>query len=451
MNSKENIFLFISAALIVLLILTQTNFDSYVPIVFGLSFTLFIIEKILLNDSLKFTSFTLPSFFLVVYIVVIIFPSMLIFSTMTDPIKYTFFLAVQSVLITFPLGVALANLKEHNPNKIIRDYVNSKIDKSPIDLKLLPIYHKLIKISVIVLLLFVIFSNNIQLIEIIKAYPTAIDIVRLKFIENELPKLIHYLFEIVRRFILPVCLIYVYMLSILYKSKWKFRFKILFLYSLIVNALTLDRGPIIALFAIMILSYLLAKNRLLIKIINIKIILIILITFTIAGLISIGQYQSNFTYKLLFENVLYVFFFRVIQDPSYMASLAFTTFNSNTSFLYGANIRLFSFLPGYYYAESLGTNPLVAAPVSFIGDLWRNWGWPGVIIGSIFIGYIYQLIQLKLFRRKNIMSLTLQIVLLLNATWIIWGNTLGIMTTSVFLFSILFNSLYSNKNKYSKI
>lgn len=456
MRLTENQLLYFCAVMIVIImiaiiIMTQTEFELYVPLVFGSFFGVFVLEKILLGDSLKFIHLTVPSFFIVLYIILMSFPSMLVFSEMHHPIRYTYFMAVQSVLITFPIGVGLANLMVHNPSKVIRNYLYSKLEKTQADFKFLSLFKALLIFSFPILAIYFLYSEHAQLLVVIKAYPTNIEAVALRFAENELPKGIHFLFELLRRFILPICVLYAYFMSRVYKSKWKHIFWILFSVTLVVSSLTLDRAPVVALLITMIVAYLLARNLSIFKAFNIKLMIILIIAVTMGGFISVFQYQTAFKLETAIANSWYVLSYRIIQDPSFMASLAFMAFNNQSSFLHGKHVRLFSLLPGFVYAESLSDDihPMSAAPVSFVGDLWRNWSWPGVIVGTICIGFAYQLIQLKLFRRKSVISLTIQTILLIGSVWIIYGNALGIMSTSVLFFGVLFGLLLCRSSEAS--
>ena len=257
MRLTENQLLYFCAVMIVIImiaiiIMTQTEFELYVPLVFGSFFGVFVLEKILLGDSLKFIHLTVPSFFIVLYIILMSFPSMLVFSEMHHPIRYTYFMAVQSVLITFPIGVGLANLMVHNPSKVIRNYLCSKLEKTQADFKFLSLFKALLIFSFPILALYFLYSEHVQLLEVIKASP--IEAVALRFAENELPKGIHYFFELLRRFILPICVFYAYFMSRVYKSKWKHIFWILSSVTLVVSLLTLDRAPVVTLFIMMILA-----------------------------------------------------------------------------------------------------------------------------------------------------------------------------------------------------
>ncbi len=437
--SLENITLIIAGAGIAFFILTQIQDGLYPAIIVGSVVMLFILEKTLLGDSLSLKYITIPSFFMVTYIMVLALPSILLYFDMDHPIRATYLLAIQSILITFPIGVFLANLLVLHPNMGLNKTFHGGLTRTPRDLKLLPLYIFMLLSSIPILFLYFYYSEYVPLLEIIKAYPTDISSVVLRFSENDLPKLVHFCYEILRRFILPLCLAYTYFMSYLYKGVWKFLFIVIFLFALVISSLTLDRATPISLFIMIILSYLLARNKPIVSVFKGKLVAILIVALLLGGFISVSQYQTDFSFGLALSNSWYVFYYRLFYSPALMASYAFENFNYDAGFLYGNHIRLFSMLPGIDYVESLESGPFVAAPVTFVGDLWRQWGWIGVIIGGFLIGFIFQLIQLLLFSSgpKTVSKLSVNLIMLVGSIWIIYGNVLGIMSTSVLAIGIL--------------
>lgn len=455
----ENILLIFAAMVFSVLWLAISKEDTvFVLTVFGTFFSVFMFEKISLGSSLRFSFFTIPSFFMLCYIVLMAGPSIYVFSTMSSPMKYDYFLAVQSVLITFPMGIFLANSMFRGPSGIIENYLFSDIKRTSYDFEFVPVYRIFLLISFFLLFLYFKFSGHVQLFELIKQYPASIDAEELRFAENELPNSIHFLFEILRRVILPICVLYAYFMSYVYRGRWVYRFWVLLSVTLIINLLTLDRGPFIGLFALLLLAFLLARNKSIWKVsFSPKMLLLIALVALVGGGISVAQYQSDFSWGLMLTNSFYVLTYRILQDAAFMCSLAFELFNYDSGLLYGKCIRLFSILPGFNYVHSVNSynafsvNAFSLAPVSFVGDLWRNWGWPGIITGPICIGFIYQFVQLKLFREKNVIILSLQVFLILGSILIIHGNLLGVVTTSIFLSGVWLGNSMVKRYKRKKV
>jgi hypothetical protein len=178
----------------------------------------------------------------------------------------------------------------------------------------------------------------------------------------------------------------------------------------------------------MILAYILSREQPIVKALNARLIIVFMSAVILGGLISVLQYQSAFTLERVVESIWYVFYYRIIQDAAFMSSLAFQDFSDPVLFLHGKSMRIVSLL---------GLDYTPAYPAGFVGDLWRNFGWFGVILGTIFIGFIYQLIQIKLFTRKSIPTLSIYIIVLVGSVWIIFGNVLGTISVSIFVLSIL--------------
>jgi hypothetical protein len=128
-----------------------------------------------------------------------------------------------------------------------------------------------------------------------------------------------------------------------------------------------------------------------------------------------------------------------------MALRAFETYNYDTYFLEGKFVRLFSVLGGGEYAESASFNVevLAAAPVTFVGDLWRNWGWLGVLFGSAAYGFLLQTFQVVIFDKWTVLRSAVFVLLILGSLSVIHGNALGIVTLSVIVFTGLLGVIVS--------
>ncbi len=446
----ENRLLFWGILLALVVLVTQAGDEPFVPLVFGSSLFLFLYQKKRLGDSLCFNHLTLPSFFMLMYLILVPFGAIATFKQMDHPIRHTYLLAMQSVFVTFPIGIGLANAVVKNSSRILQGYIRSRMEVTQNDLRFIPIFKILLLSAVPILLSYFLYSEYVQLIEVIRKYPTNIDVETLKGAGNDdLPRVVQFAFESLRRFILPLCAIYAYLMtSSTQKSGWKYVFPVLFVSTLFVSSLTLDRAPPLAFVVMFILAFLLRQRKAqLTNIFKTRLIIIFVAAMTVGGIISVLQYQSDFNLLEVAADTWYVFSYRILQDAPYMASIAFETFHDSSTFLYGSSMRILSVLPGFQYAESDSSIYSPAAPVGFVADLWRNVGWFGVVAGTILIGFAYQMIQLKLFIRKTILTVSLNVILLVGCIWIIHGNVLGVMSTSVLFFGVLFSVLYSASRK----
>jgi hypothetical protein len=270
--------------------------------------------------------------------------------------------------------------------------------------------------------------------------------------ESEAPKTTQFCFEIARRFVLPVCALYAYLMSYLYRGKWTFVFWLYFFGALLVSSLTLDRAAPVSFLLAIAVAYVLARNQTIVQAIRSpKLIIIFTLGMVAGGIVSIAQYQRAFTQEAFFHYVWFVFSYRIGADPAYMTAWAFKIFDNPSLFLHFRYERLFMFLLRSEYIEWNDSYWFVTPPLAFVGNLWENWGWPAVILGPILIGFFFQFIQLSVFTRKSVPIIALQVVMLAQVVWTIYGRILSIMTVSTLLLGLLTALLFTNRGGRPKI
>ena len=411
--------------------------DPFVSVVVLLSTCGLAVEKTLLGPSLRFARFTIPSFFLLFYLVLMAFPAIAMFYRDEEPSRYTYLVAVWSVPVLYPIGIVLANLTEPTPNRAILGFQFSGLQKHPADQRFRPWYLASLAVGLVVAVLYCVMAPTVQLFTVLANPASITDAVVFRFAENDLPAWLHLAFEIVRRVILPIATLYAYTMAHVYAGRWRAEFAAVLSISLVVSAFTLDRAPVIGLLAMVMIAAIVVRGGSLRQVFSLRLILVLVGTMTAAALVSIGQYGSVFEWQTLAYNVWYVFSYRVAQDAAYMASLAFDAFGGSHGFLHGQYIRLFSIFSDQAYvasaADSGSDSLLTLGPVSFVGDLWRNWGWAGVVSGTVAFGFLHQLIQLRVFRVRTALTVSILVLLLLGSVLIIHGNAFGIVTSSVMI------------------
>ncbi len=398
----------------------------------------FFLLRMVLGKTLRLGQLNLPSFFLLVYLVILFIPAIFRFLDMTNPIRYAYLIAMESVLVTYPMGVGIANILLYGLSGKQDTQFTYYVIRTKFDYKVVPLFVIVLFLSAVILLLTAWQSPYIPLAEAIGFKSSSIDSVRLRFTITEMPKVLQYAFELVRTLALPACATYAYLMLVLYGDYWKRIFPVLFLFSLSATAFSLDRGPIVAQFAMILIARSLVRVESLKSLLKAKPVLAVISSMIAAGSISVLQYGGSLSVHKILNDAWYVFSVRIF-DPAYMASLAFQEYNYDFGFLYGRSVRLFSMLSGREYVESLARIAVEVGPVSFIGDLWRQWGWSGVILGGISLGCVHQFVDRQFLSGtyRNIMSITAHALLLSSSVMILYGNLFGIMSVSLFGFSVL--------------
>ena len=404
-----------------------------------------LLKKFLLGHTLKLTRLTLLSFFIIAYIILMSFPSIVWFYSSTHHIRYTYFLAVQSVPLLLLLGGSLANLFFRDSSRIIKGFLSLSLTKTRRDSYLFSFYILMLFSSILIIAALILNADYVPLFGSLTGYgKMSGELVRQSI--YRVPDSIQYAHALALRIFLPFCLLYSYFMASINKRGWKYTFWITFLLMLFSSLLTFERAYPLSLFILLALGVYFKNNQLiprsqfsaiskmnLVSKSKIRFAIIILAIFALAvfvgAVISRAQYNLPLSLRSIWNTLILFLIRRIWLDPSYMAYIHFEEFNNATTFLLGKSIRLLS-LFGVEFQHTVSP--------SFVADLWINFGWFGVIIGTIIIGFILQFIQLWLFRKKSISNLIIYIILLLNAVWLIYGHVLSTMVVSVYLLSVLF-------------
>ncbi len=437
---RESLLLSILFCLYSIYLLCISDSDILIKLILLTCSALFLLIKSKLGISFSFTFLSVPSFFILVFSAVLMYPSFYAADLLDGDIKYWFVFCLSSVYVFVPLGVLIFNLVADNVNNRLKKYHSLPILKTKADKSFIV----LIIISFVLILsstiLYIINADFIQLYEIFKEYPTSYGVLEFRFGAEKVPKLILGIFELSRRLLLPLCIMFMYTLSRLRGKKWTFFLIVMFPLGFLVSLLTLDRSPPVALFgSLALINIVLPSKSFILKIA--RIVFYLMAAGLVGGLVSCVQYQKAFDKEVIFYNSHYVLSYRIGQDAAYSAAKVFRVYDSKEKQLKGRFIRMFSFLPGRKFRhsfENLKNRELrILAPCSFVGDLWRNWGYVGVILGSIWVGFFYQFIQVKILNKKSYVGTTIKVIIFVSSIWIIWGNMFGIVTTSVLLLTVL--------------
>jgi O-antigen polysaccharide polymerase Wzy len=407
-----------------------------------------VINGTLLGNTLQLRRPSIPSFFVAIYIVLMSLPATVWFyATPQDPIRYTYFLAMQSVLWTFPFGMVCANIVYGDlskPARVVRRFFSDSLEKSLDDRRALRYWVLMILASTIVATVYLMTSPYVPLIGAITSYGVAeASTVRRAVVAEGVT--IHYGHALTARLFLPFCLLYAYFMAYLYGGRWRLLFWPTLGVAAFVSALTFDRMfPFSVMLFLVLAVYFkysdldlkaaaqgrsarrrLSKLRLLGYVIA-----LLSISMLVGGIVSLTQFNKPIDLEIIQVESIAFFINRVGLDPSYMAYLYFMEFNEPSKFVYGKSIHVL-------VSRAFGVEFYPTISPSFVAELWVNFGWLGVLVGSALVGFVLQLIQVCLFDRKTVPALSLYLIMLLNGAWIIYGHLLATMVISVYVPSIL--------------
>lgn len=404
-------------------ILSERLMDLTVGITFlilSLASLLFL-KALFLGRSLRFRRITLPSFFLMLYIPIMAVPSVAWFSVSLDESRYTALAAVLVVPSLIVMGVVAANTVLRIPAQVIERFGSSRLSPRREDKILGPLYVLLLLLGVLFIAVYVAVAPTVSLLTSVLSYGelSATDV---RFAIYEVPESIQYLYALAVRFLLPASVLIAYFMAYVHRSAaWWSVFWITLPIGFFGATLSLERSGVFGLFLVLVLATYFRIEK-----VRWRLIVILIMAGIVGGVIHRAQYQLQIEFTDLFSYMLNFVGNRVLMDPSYMTFLSFQLFNEDVGFLLGRSIRLLSVFYGSYEPFS---------SVGFVGDLWVNFGWAGVTLGAIILGWILQSIQVICFRRKSVIAIVVFVLLLLNSVWLMYGSILSLMVVSVYLLS----------------
>lgn len=441
--------------------LRRTTLDDALFVVVVLAsalITLVLIKKTLLGNTLQLTRLTIPSFFVAMYILLMSLPATVWFyAAPQNPIRYTYFLAMQSVLISFPIGMFFANALFRDvalPSRIVGRFFSSPLVKSGEDRYAFRVYVIMLALAVLVATVYLLTSGYVPLIGALTAYGQVEgSIVRRSVVAEGIP--IHYGHALTARLLLPFCLLYAYFMSYVYGGRWRSLFWPTLGVAAFVSSLTFDRMfPLsVVLFLVLAIYFKFddmaaraavtgrRRRRGMYKVRLVGYVAALLfVSMLVGGIVSLTQFNLPMNLEIIRVQSTAFFVNRILLDAAYMAYLYFEEFDTASKFLYGRGFHvLVSLVLGVEFYPTISP--------SFVASLWVNFGWMGVLVGAALVGFVLQLIQLTVFNRKTVPALSFYIIMLLNGAWIIYGHLLATMVISVYVPSILILMFLKRRRK----
>ena len=237
----------------------------------------------------------------------------------------------------------------------------------------------------------------------------------------------NYLLELARRILLPISVTFFIFVGLMKHGRLKLNMIILWLIMFLSGVMTLDRGPIFLSLALMIIYFLIQSKTF--TSLLFKSIFGLLILVIAGGSATYLQYNLGSDIEGFFsilEQGMVVLINRVFFDPAIMSlTYSFNEISGDQDFLALSFSRI-SVLWGNTYTGSFTDNSIYIAPVSVIGDTWRNFGH----IGIFFVGFLLSFILLLLSKLQDKSYLFTRIPLMFLSVifsfYIIVGNLFSI-------------------------
>jgi hypothetical protein len=142
----------------------------------------------------------------------------------------------------------------------------------------------------------------------------------------------------------------------------------------------------------------------------------------------------------------------------------FDIFPATHHFLWGQSIRLVSWithqteflLPNYVYLDVYGNLPEALdsgwANTVFLGGFWADFGWLGVLVGPVLIGFYLQKLQNYILSLgKNVIGVTCHVILLTAAAYISMNSATGLAFLGIVICTFAFAKMMLGASQGEKL
>ncbi|MEC7848605.1 MAG: O-antigen polymerase [Candidatus Neomarinimicrobiota bacterium] len=405
---------------------------------------------------------SIPSSIVAAFTVFISIPSIYILMIKDNPNEIQYYYSIIIFYLIFPMGLYLGKSIRMIDEVKVKKLLISKVAKSYNDKYYYEILIILFSISMLIFCGYLMRVNELPLIELIRNPGSS---TRYFFMREEALKLLEmsrlekYMFIWLRSLFIPIGIVGSLYLMLEYrKKKYNVLFILFFIVGLIINSITLEKFPIAAIFVAIGTFYLLKKDHISFRFMLLFVFLILTGPLLITYLLIIER-------EGIFEIIFWSYIDRLFVIPSEVLFYYFEIFPDIHPFLFGSSSQLFSWMhtegtfPISNYVAKIWWNmpdTSGSANAVYIGNYWSDFGWYGVIISTIILGFIAHLLQWKILTvsdyKKNFLFIVSIAAAVPSFTFgFISANFTNIFFTKGLILLIFFLFIYEYMKKYFSI
>ena len=379
---------------------------------------------------------TIASFWYLTYLAMIFFPAFYIFRDQPGPYRSTFLIAVESVLITVPLGWYWAT----SGSAFLQAETDSYFRRQVEDVRATPqLYRGLVALLAISILLTILYLLEVRTIPLLYLFGNFGDFWELMLLREESFKLLNsplsYFYAVNRDVLFPF-LITASLIAFLRTRhrQWLILLLLTLGFGIFYASLTLAKAPVATIFLMMMIAgYLFSGGYLSRTLVAAGLILIF--AFPIFVVVSVARPEDHVGVEGAFAAVAE----RLFYLPAEVVYFYFEVFPGQMHYLHGSSIDKLTWLTGqpyfntanyvgrYAYPEYYET---VNANGAFVANLNADFGLPGVFLGGVLAGYIMQKMHIFLVRARKTIPNVASYGFLIFAFWTLHSSPLPIVLAS---------------------
>jgi oligosaccharide repeat unit polymerase len=351
---------------------------------------------------------TIPSFYYWMYFAVILIPGFVVYQDEISPEKWRFLFGIESAMLTVPVGIWLANVTWNFRKKDAVAFYERDLAPETLGYKALKPFLILLFLCFALVVINVLEMPEIPLLYLIR-HPG--DAVTASLLREDAFKLLNsnftYAYYVVRGSIFP----FLALLSFgRYRSTgetiWKRLFWISLASAVFYAALTIEKLPVAAIFALLTLFYYLMKKG---KLSRASVITAAVLFTSFPIMVIALAYEG--TKDAGAGSIVSGLLERIFYAPAEVLFAYFEIFPNVISFQHGASLLKLAHLMGWntidipntvgLYISPPGTAQSVSANACFLGNLNADFGLPAVVIGGVIAGFIMQGINIYLLKKPK--------------------------------------------------
>jgi oligosaccharide repeat unit polymerase len=373
---------------------------------------------------------TIPGFWYMTYLAMVFWPAFYVYFESDDPYRRVFLFAVESVLITVPLGWYVATRALSFRIAEVEDFFQASLAPPQITRRFSKAFLWFFAFALLMTLMYLLEVKAVPLFYLI-ANPG--DAFAVAILREEAFKLLNspflYIYSILRAVVYPfLIMISIGAYLVTRSRKWLWRSVAALIAGVLYAALTIAKGPVAIIFLMTaVFAYYYRHGRLSRRAMAAFLVIILLFPVLVVAWAYVG---TNLDLEQIGE-VFQAIGDRVFHIPAEMVYSYFEFFPAHMGHLHGASIGLLSTVLGMNHVDTPNVVgqfiypygiESISANAAFIGDLYADFGMTGVLIGGVLAGFIMQALHIYVVRRRKTI-ITLAVYAFLLVTFLLLHST----------------------------
>jgi oligosaccharide repeat unit polymerase len=358
---------------------------------------------------------TIPGFFYYIYLAIILIPGFFVFREETTPSRWRFLFGIESVIITVPLGIWIANLVLDFRRQETANYFGRPLKAESLGASAKRLYLTSLALAIVLVLINLWETPTIPLFFLIRNPGEAMAAALLREDSFKLLKShFTYAYFVLRGTVFPFLIMVAFGR---YRQQRQDLWRRLFLVSLFLGvfyaAITIEKSPVATILGLLGVFYYLFNGGRLGKVATI-LVPVLFVSFPLIVVLLSFQGSEGGTLSGAFVAIGN----RLFYSPAQVVYAYFELFPTTIAFQHGASLLKLAYLMGwktvdipnavglYMTAGQEGAIDTISANSCFIGNFYADFGLPGVVLSGVLAGFLMQSVNVYLCRKpKTVVNL----------------------------------------------